>query len=142
MMNQPPTDRPAHEQTMTETDTHLAQTDFAQFVEQVAENNRERDGSNPRYVANHVIIGTDVNEDAITGDPVHHLLFNPGVYFDGERPWPKDILLGCDSSAFYPFKQDPGLSLREIAVDILADAITEYYDEHGWEQGDRDMREY
>lgn len=109
------------------TEDHLIVRDYDRFVAEIAENNRDRDGSSPRFVASSVIASTQRVEDA-----TYAVTINARPYFDGQRVWPKDILLRHED---YPFEPDTNpSSLRALAVDVLQQDLTDYYNRHGWEQ--------
>jgi hypothetical protein len=109
----------------------MAREDFEAFIKTIAENNRKRDGSSPRHVANNVIVAPEYTDGGYV------LVFNGRPYYDGQRATPMDIIDGCSSEEYYPIRSsEDSPSIRSLAVDITAQAVAKYYDEHGWEQND------
>jgi hypothetical protein len=88
---------------------------FDSFVTEVARNNADRDGSNPRSVAECVITGI-----AVIGDGEATLSHNAGVYAD-ERISPTDVLRHTIHDANSPTRLPNGY--RQAAVDLLAAEI-------------------
>lgn len=122
---------------MTNTDQHLAVTDYDQYVETLAENNRERDGSSPKHVAEIAIVSVAAqhsdNTELDDGESVlNYLRFNAEPYYHA-RAFPKDIIRGKKYVDVYA---TDALSLREYAVSVLEDDLINYYNEHGWEIND------
>jgi hypothetical protein len=99
---------------------------YGQFVEMLAANNVERDGSPAEHVAEVAIIDTENLEGTTT------LRFSLEPYADDPatetRVWPKDIIKAAEWSP-EDINPDGKLSLRDLAVYILATDIKETMDE-------------
>jgi hypothetical protein len=109
------------------TDDHIILNDYDDFIAEIAENNRDRDGSPPGYVANHVIVSVERIDD----DSGYAFTFNARPYTDN-RVWPSQFV---EARPDYPFK--PGFdveSLRALCVEMLRQDLVAYYEKHGWEQ--------
>lgn len=97
--------------------------ELLQQVEVIAENNRNADGSRPPAVA-HVCIAAirHVGDEVAilhAGDPYIHERLSVG---DVVEHAPRLTALQSDAD-----------HIRDYAVEILAQLLTNYYDEHGWE---------
>jgi len=91
--------------------------EYQQFVETVARNNIERDGSNPHHVANCCIINIEVIDESTAT-----LSYN-GLPYTKERVPPTEILTFNIGSVENPFELSA--DYRNAAVDLLADDIAD-----------------
>lgn len=127
---------------MSDEQGHLVARDFDAFVETIAENNRERDGSCPTVVAKTCIVHYQEVRTDDGFEPTFR--FDATPYYD-ERVWPDDVIRYRHDSEYAP-SELPGIASGrhfDVAQEILRQAIAKYYDDcaDGWTQFDPETGE-
>lgn len=89
--------------------------DYYEWVEEVARNNFERDGSPARFVAENCIVAPEEVGDSVV------LLYSGEPYVE-ERVWPKDIIQ-WHNRIEYPYPFFLSTDLRKLAVDLLEEDL-------------------